>query len=313
MSSRPVRRRMSRTEQTNTGPSGTPGERPAVSETRRSWKGISVVRFSQVVEEVIAPASAGHSILVNVGPPFALEEKLEGRYFSTPGMRGDVAVVPGGATMGARAAPGRGPQKVESFLMRLDVAFLREIAAGAGIDPDGIEVVGSLGGRDPAIEQIGASLLSEVENDGLLGDLYAGSLAASLVVQLLRNHSSLGRAAVRGIERRPYGGLPKATLRRVTDYVGDNLDRGITLADLSGVAHMSPFHFSRMFKTSTGLSPHRYVIQRRVERARELLTLTDLPLHEVARLSGFTDQSHLARHTRRLLGASPRALRLASG
>ena len=132
-------------------------------------------------------------------------------------------------------------------------------------------------------------------------------------MQPLRNHSSLGRRSVRRTGREPAGGLPKRTLGRVTDYVGDNLARELTLTELSGVAHMSPFHFSRMFKLSTGLSPHRYVIRRRVERAKEILTLTDLPLHEVARLSGFADQSHLAKHTRRLLGVSPRALRLGAG
>ena len=271
------------------------------------------MHFGRVIEDIVAPASMGHTVLVNVGRPFALEERLEGRFVRTPGMRGDVAVIPAGVEMGARAAPGLGPQKVESFLMRLDPAFVREIAAGAGVDPDGIELVASVGGRDPAVEQIGASLLSEAENGGLLGCVYADALATSLVVRLLRNHSSLGRAAARRTERRPPVELPKAALRRVTDHVEENLARSITLAELSGVAHMSPFHFSRMFKASTGLSPHQYVIRRRVERAKVLLADTEFPLHEVARAVGFTDQSHLARHTRRLLGASPRAFRLASG
>ncbi len=134
-------------------------------------------------------------------------------------------------------------------------------------------------------------------------------------MQLLRNHSSLERGSARRTGREPAGGLPKRTLGRVTNYVGDNLARDLTLAELSGVAHMSPLPLlpGVQVKLSTGLSPHQYVIRRRVERARELLTLTDLPLHEVARLSGFTDQSHLAKHTRRLLGVALRVLRLASG
>jgi AraC family transcriptional regulator len=67
--------------------------------------------------------------------------------------------------------------------------------------------------------------------------------------------------------REPTGGLPKGTLRRVTDYVGDNLSTNLTLSEIAGVAHMNPFHFSRMFKLSTGLGPYQYVIQHRVERA----------------------------------------------
>lgn len=277
----------------------------------RAWKSISVVRFSQLIEEVAPPASSSHSVLVNVGPRFALEERLDGRVYRTSGIRGDVAVVPAGVPLEARRRA-REPQKIEALLMQLDPDFLRSVAEGDEVDPDGIELVGSVGGRAPAVEQIGTSLLSELENEGLLGDVYADTLATSLAVQLLRNHSSLGRKAARGAEREPAGGLPKRTLRLVTDYVGDHLARDLTLSEIAGVAHMSPFHFSRMFKLSTGQSPHQYVIRRRVERAKELLTLTDLPLHEVARLSGFTDQSHLAKHTRRLLGLAPRALRLAS-
>jgi AraC family transcriptional regulator len=87
--------------------------------------------------------------------------------------------------------------------------------------------------------------------------------------------------------------------------VEENLAEGLTPEEISAVAHMSPFHFSRLFKASTGLSPHRYVVGRRVERAKELLAKTALPRHEVARLAGFTDQSHLAKHFRRHLGVTP--------
>jgi AraC family transcriptional regulator len=170
-----------------------------------------------------------------------------------------------------------------------------------------------LEGRDPAMERVGVVLLSALENEGFLGDLYAESLATSLAAHLLGKDSSQGRRASRKTEREYAGGLSKAALRRVSDYIEDNLARDLTLAEISGVTHMSPFHFSRMFKLSTGLPPHQYLIRRRVERAKGLLKNTELPLHEVAHLAGFSDQSHLAKHTRRLLGATPRSLRSAAG
>jgi AraC family transcriptional regulator len=104
-----------------------------------------------------------------------------------------------------------------------------------------------------------------------------------------RGCSTRRARAARKTGREPTGGLPNGTLRRVTDYVGDNLGTDLTLSELAGVTHMSPFAFSRMFKLSTGLGPHQYVLRHRVERAAELLTLTSLPLHEVACLSGFAD------------------------
>jgi AraC family transcriptional regulator len=73
---------------------------------------------------------------------------------------------------------------------------------------------------------------------------------------------------------------------------------------------MSPRHFSRLCKESVGAPPHRYVVERRVERAKDLLLGTDLPIAEVAREVGFSGQSHLHFHVKRLLGATPASLRL---
>lgn len=278
----------------------------------RSWEHVSAARLARTVDEISMPPLPDHVIMVNLGGPHDLEERIDGRAFRTSGFFGDVAFIPAGTPAEFLSLAGE-PQGVECVAVRLDPGFVRDAALGADVDPDGIELVGLLGGRDPEIERIGTSLLSELENGGLLGDLYADSLATLLAVSLLRNHSSLGRAGARRTELTPAGGLPRGSLRRVKDYVEENLSGELTLAELSGVAHMSPFHFSRMFKLSAGLSPHQYVIRRRVELAKRLLSGTGLPLHEVARTAGFTDQSHLAKHFRLRLGTTPRAFRLASG
>jgi len=276
----------------------------------KAWGSVSAARVGQVVEEVAVPAVPSHAIMVNIGSPFRMEERLDGRLYRTFGNRGDIAVVPAGLPIQFSA---REPQEVESFIMYLGSSFVQAIAEREGLHPDALELIGSVGGRDPRLEQIGLSLLSELENEDVLGGLYAESLATLLAVHLLRGHSSLGRSAKRKIEREPAGALSGPVLGRVTKYIEDNLAEDLTLSEISGVAHMSPFHFSRVFKLATGLSPHRYVIGCRVERAKDLLINTNLPLHEIASLCGFSDQSHLAKHTRRLLGATPRSLRLASG
>ena len=106
-----------------------------------------------------------------------------------------------------------------------------------------------------------------------------------------------------------HGGLPPGSLRRVKEYVDANLDKRIDVATLARAAGFSTFHFARAFKQSEGITPHRYVLERRVERARNLLLTSDLSLSEIARTSGFSDQGHLARHIRQRLGLSPSALR----
>jgi AraC family transcriptional regulator len=95
----------------------------------------------------------------------------------------------------------------------------------------------------------------------------------------------------------------------VTDYVHDYLDQDLGLAEIAGVAHLSPCHFARLFKRSTGLPPHQYVIARRVERAQALLRAGGLTAGEVAVAVGFSDQAQLTRHFKRLVGVTPARFR----
>jgi len=101
------------------------------------------------------------------------------------------------------------------------------------------------------------------------------------------------------------GGLPPGAIRRVREYVEAHLSESMDLAELAGIAGLSVFHFARQFKQSAGVTPHHYLVQRRVERAQDMLSRTDLSLAEVALAAGFSDQSHLARHFRQMLGTTP--------
>jgi transcriptional regulator of acetoin/glycerol metabolism/AraC-like DNA-binding protein len=105
------------------------------------------------------------------------------------------------------------------------------------------------------------------------------------------------------------GGLPPGAMRRVREYVDAHLGESMDLAELASIAGLSVFHFARQFKQSAGVTPHSYLVQRRVERAQDLLARTDLALSEIAVAAGFSDQSHLARHFRQMLGTTPREFR----
>jgi AraC family transcriptional regulator len=127
-----------------------------------------------------------------------------------------------------------------------------------------------------------------IDQDGTEGD----RLACALAMHLVRTYSSLSEHITRKTSR----ALSEQVLRQVTDYIGDNLASRLKLSDIAGIANLSRFHVSRFFKASTGLSPHQCVIERRSEPARELLTATDLPIHEIAWQVGFADQRHPGRH-----------------
>jgi AraC family transcriptional regulator len=167
-----------------------------------------------------------------------------------------------------------------------------------------VELMPLLKFNDSLIHQMGLALLAELQSDGLGSRLYAESIATTLSVHLLRRYS------VRSHTIRDYTeGLPKHKLQQAIDYINEHLDRDLTVAAIATAVELSPYHFSRLFKQSTGLAPHQYVLQCRVERAKQLLRQTELTIAEIAYTVGFANQSHLNRHFKRLLGITPKAVR----
>ncbi len=110
----------------------------------------------------------------------------------------------------------------------------------------------------------------------------------------------------------PGSRLSARTVGRLGEYIEDRLSGSITLADLARVAQLSPFHFARCFKASTGLAPHQYVLARRIELAKRKLMTSSLPVHEVAWAAGFENISHFRKQFARQIGVLPGALRAAT-
>jgi AraC family transcriptional regulator len=98
----------------------------------------------------------------------------------------------------------------------------------------------------------------------------------------------------------------------LNQYFEENLDQSLSLAELAGVVQLSVFHFTRKFRTEFGCPPHAYVMQKRIERAKSQLARRNIPLKVVAASSGFSDQSHMTRLFRRLLGVTPAEYRKAT-
>jgi AraC-like DNA-binding protein len=105
------------------------------------------------------------------------------------------------------------------------------------------------------------------------------------------------------------GTLPSRKLRRVTEYVQQNLDRSLGLAELAALVYVSPYHFARLFKASTGVPPHRFVVRQRIARARAFLATEELSIAKISRLVGFRTPSHFTTVFRRATGITPRGYR----
>ncbi len=222
--------------------------------------------------------------------------------FSTRGLtRGGVCVIPAGLPYSARLEG-----ESEHLALYLEPSFLLRAAYEARV-AGSVKVVERYAPSDPIISGVGLALLAELESEGLGGRLYAESLANVLAVHLLRHYTAAGGGA-RGFT----GGLSGQRLRRVMAFIADNYESDVSLADLARVAGMSTFHFAREFKRTTGTPPHQYLIKFRVDRAKVLLTESEMPLVEISSRSGFSHQSHFTRLFRRLSGTTPQCYRLMS-
>jgi AraC family transcriptional regulator len=135
--------------------------------------------------------------------------------------------------------------------------------------------------------------------------LLASSLAYEMISHLLLSQVGLRQ----GLKLK--GGLAPHLRRRLVDYIEQHLDQALSLGELAQLAALSEYHFARMFRASFGLPPHRYVLQRRLLRARELLQHGHLALGEIALACGFASASHFSNRFREAFGAAPGLMRAA--
>jgi AraC family transcriptional regulator len=188
-----------------------------------------------------------------------------------------------------------------SFLaFALDESFVREIWQKAFDRAGDFAIRTSIGIEDPVIGWLGALGRRELSVGGAGGRLYLEGLATMLTVHLLRSHGSSERPPI------PHrGGLAPRQMRRVLDYIDAHLTDELGLVELAAIAELSPHHFGEAFKISVGKSPHRFLTERRVRRALELLRDTDRSIVEIARAAGFSSQSRLTENFRRVTGLTP--------
>lgn len=158
--------------------------------------------------------------------------------------------------------------------------------------------------NDPLIWQIGLALLAESEAKEPVGRLYAESLASTLAFHLFRHYNAGERLSIASV-----GGLTGRKLRLATDFINAHLADDLTLAGIATIVDLSPFHFSRAFKRTTGLTPQQYLMQRRIERAKDLLAKDDLPIVEISAQVGFKNQSHFTTFFRRYTSMTPKVWR----
>ena len=203
---------------------------------------------------------------------------------------GSLAICPAGIDCGADAQ-----ESVEAILVSVDPGHLSLAAAeDSALD---VRLHENALAFDRSLLDLARTLVSESARGYPDGALFWNAVANDFLAGLISRHSSEPNRQVRGR-------LGKAVLKRIKSYVLDHIGGPIDVDSLADIAGRSPFHFSRVFARSVGVTPHRYVVHLRLQRAVELVREGRFGLAEIAACTGFADQSHLSRWVRRVHGVS---------
>jgi AraC family transcriptional regulator len=183
----------------------------------------------------------------------------------------------------------------EDFINRATIDFTSNQRA---------RLVLACGPQDALVRSIAHALAAEVDSELPAGKLYAESLVNALAVHLLRHYST--ESLIPDLQ---FGGLPPHKLRRVLEFMDAHLERDLSLTEIAETVELSQYHFARAFKQATGQTPIQFLMQRRIETAKQLLAESDLPIVEVGLRAGFKNQSHFTTLFRKVTSVTPRAFR----
>jgi AraC family transcriptional regulator len=193
------------------------------------------------------------------------------------------------------------------ILFELDQRHLEHLTEGkvAGVR---VEIAERWSFKDRRLEHLLKTLYMELQEGAPAGRLF-GEQVGNAIAMLLAKQYSVMRPEVYGNG----GQIPTSRLKKVFDYVEAHLHQDIHLSDLASIAAMSPYYFARLFKNSTGVSPHQYVIQRRIDRAQQMLRASKTSIFEIGVRVGYADPKHFRTLFRREVGLSPNDYRAARG
>ncbi|MEM7581190.1 MAG: helix-turn-helix domain-containing protein [Mastigocoleus sp.] len=278
---------------------------PIISSQNLGWESILVEEFQLPPGNWESQAEKEHKIAVCLAPkPYRIWQAIGDRSYTGVYAKGDISIAP------AELANSYRVYGDDQYLqIKILPQFLEQVAVEAiDLDPEHLELDIEFRDRNPQIEQLSLMLRAELfrGKDGA-GKLYIESLTNALVVNLLREYSII-QPKITTYE----GGLSDRQLLQVIEYINHNLAESIKLKDLAAYLGISQFHFSRLFKKSTGITPHQYVMQQRIEEAKNLLKKGNTPIIEIALNCGFNSHAHLGKYFRQITGITPKAYRQSS-
>jgi AraC family transcriptional regulator len=272
---------------------------PTLSSVGLGWQRIALIQCQEPTYEIPPHQSPLHAICINLGKTVELTQKVADQTAVIQSVEAEVGIYPAFLE--------------QSFAWQGEAAFLQLLLDPAHLlqlhqelhDRTHVELIPQLTTLfDPLIYHIALALRQAIATEMPSSQLYADTMATALTAHLLTHYTREQPKPQRAI-----GKLTARQLEQVREYILSHLDQDVRLADLATVAGLSEFHFARLFKQATGLSPHQFHLQYRVEQAKRLLSDPEAEIADVAQQVGFANQAHLNRQFKRWVGVTPHQFR----
>jgi AraC family transcriptional regulator len=267
-----------------------------LSSANAGWRGITI-EFHQIPPlELPEHYIEGHRLAVNISQPVHYEWKDGSRWRQTTLKPGDFCL----QTHGELNFP-RWTENFEFLAISLEPEFVSRAFQDTGTS-ETTAFQEQRGGHDPVIAYFTQRFKAELKSGSYGGVLYGESLALAFSLHLIECYGNCPQKL-----RKPSGKLSSLQVRQVVEYVHEHLTEELSLINLAEQMNLSAFHFARLFKNLLGLSPHQYVLQNRVARAKKLINVSTKPnLTDVGLQVGFYDQAHFTKAFKRVVGVSPK-------
>ena len=266
----------------------------------QGWKGVELRTYRYSGLDVPVPAMADFMIVSYKRGSTMMERRFEGRWTRTECHPGDVSLL-----TRSQASHWHWTEQIDVSHLYLSDTVVSRVAADVLERPiAAVRLHDILRTQSPIVTETVEAISREALGNGIGGALYVEALSTQLVVNLLRNFAS-----VQFVDKSGRGELPPAIRKRIVEYIESRIDQALSLEELADVASMGVWTFGKRFRASFQTSPHQYVLDRRLEKAQQMLALGRLPVKAIASECGFADQAHLTRVMRGRLGRTPAALR----
>ena len=262
----------------------------------RLWKGLTFTHYCHPPHKTVEHCLLQHSLVITDPKScFQVERLLDGKFKQYAHGNGRVDLIPAFLSHWTNW-----DREVEFSVIAICPTLLNQTTQE--LMQREIELIPQFSIDDPVIQQLALALKMEIQTGCMSGRLYGELLGTALAARLVQNYA----VSKPSLEFKA-NALPQSQLERVIDYMKANLTQDLSILDLATLTSMSKSHFSRSFKQSVGIAPYQYLMQQRVERAKQLLEKQSIAISTIALDCGFANQTHLTKVFRQMTGMTPKA------